>query len=108
MSEITYEDFTKISLKVGKIISAEIIPDSNKLLKLQIDIDGISKQCISGILGPYSPNDLESKLVAVLTNLKPRKILGFESQVMLLAAVNDSDISLIIPDKTIPVGSDIS
>ena len=56
----------------------------------------------------YSPNDLESKLVAVLTNLKPRKILGFESQVMLLAAVNDSDISLIIPDKTIPVGSDIS
>ena len=108
MSEIDYQDFVKVSLKVGKIISAGIIPDSNKLLKLTIDVDGVPKQCISGIRGSYSPTDLESKLVVVLTNLKPRKIFGFESQVMLLAAVNDADISLIIPDKNIPIGSSIS
>ncbi len=83
---IGIEDFAKLDLRVGKILSAEPIPDAKKLLKLMVDIGTEQRQVVAGIATRYTPEDLVGKKVILLTNLKPVKLRGVESQGMILAA----------------------
>lgn len=111
---ITIEDFRNLDLRVAKIIKAERIEQSDKLLRLILDLGEESglgeKQIIAGIGKAYSPEDLIDREIIVVANLEPREIMGLESQGMLLAAkdVNNQHLSLLQPDKEISPGSPIS
>lgn len=102
---ITFEDFKKLDIKIGKIISAEKIEGADKLLKLEIDFGVEKRQIIAGIAEVYSPEQVIGKEIPVLINLEPRKIRGIESQGMILAVdVNNKPI-LLHPEREIPPGS---
>ncbi len=103
---IEFDDFTKVDLRVGTVIEAEKVPKSDKLLKLQIDTGLDKRTILSGISKYYSPEEILNKKVMVLINLKPRKMMGFESQGMLLLADDgDGNLSLMQPDSDISDGS---
>ena len=104
---INFEDFKKIELKVAKIIKAEKVENSNKLLKLQIDLGEEKRQLIAGIGKAYLADDLVGKEIIVAANLEPKNIFGMESQGMLLAANIGDSPALLIPDKEIPPGAKI-
>ena len=84
--EITVDDFHKIDLRVGRVIEAERIPKSTKLLKLQVLIGEERRQIVAGIGTKYAPEELLGKTVIVVANLKPAKLMGVESSGMILAA----------------------
>ena len=105
MNRISFNEFKKIEIKIGKILSVEKIPEANKLYKIMVEVGNEKKQCVAGLAGHYKIDELESKLVAVVTNLEIKKMFGLESQVMLLAAVNDSQVSLLHPGKELPTGT---
>lgn len=86
MQYVTLEDFQKLDIRIGKVISAEQVPGSRKLLKLLIDVGGEVRQVVAGIAEQYRPEELVGRKVVVLVNITPRKIFGIESQAMLLAA----------------------
>lgn len=104
---ITYEDFSKIELKVARVIEAEKVENSEKLIRLKIKVGEKEKQIVAGIGKFYNPQDLINKLIVIVDNLEPKKLMGFESEGMLLAASNEEELSLIIPDKEIKDGSPI-
>ncbi|MEK6528291.1 MAG: methionine--tRNA ligase subunit beta [Nitrospirota bacterium] len=105
MNFMSIEEFAEIELKIGKVISAERIENSNKLIRLEVDTGEI-RQIVAGIGRAYSPEDLIGKKLAVVTNLKPVKIMGVESLGMLLAASDSNGtMSILIPDKDIKEGS---
>ncbi len=108
MAKISFEEFAKIDIRTGKVIEAILVPGSKKLIKLQVNVGGEVKQCIAGLGETYSPQNLQSKAVVVVMNLQPRKIFGLESEVMLLAAAENRQISLLTPDKELSPGSTIS
>ena len=85
MEEVSIEDFQKLDIRVGVVKSAERI-EGTKLLRLIVDLGGQERQIISGIAPWYSPEQMVGRKVIVLANLKPKKIRGFESQGMILAA----------------------
>lgn len=89
MDSINYDDFQKLDIKVGTILSVENIEGSEKLLKIMIDFGNETRQIISGIAKWYTSEDLVGKQVPVLVNLEPRKFLGHESQGMILMADNE-------------------
>jgi len=104
---ISIEDFAKVRLKIGKVLSAERVPKSSKLIKLQVDT-GETRQVVAGIGQVYAPEDLTGKSIVVVTNLKPAKLMGIESQGMLLAATDsDGVLSILIPEKAVKVGAKI-
>lgn len=105
---ISYENFTRIDIRVGKVLSAAPVLGAKKLLRLQIDIGGQTKQCIAGIGMNYSANDLVGKSVAVVTNLAPKTLFGLSSDVMLLAAVEGDILSLLKPDKDVSAGAKVT
>lgn len=105
--EIEYDDFAKIELRVVKVIAAETIPKAKKLLKLKVDCAGEIRQVIAGISQYYKPEDLVGKQVVLLMNLKPRKLMGLESQGMILAANSKDGISVLVPEKDVPEGSEV-
>jgi len=94
-AQITIEDFARIDLRVGKILAAERVPKSAKLLKLQVDLGSETRQVLAGIGTTYEPEALIGRLVAVVANLKPAKLMGLESQGMILAAGDKGVASLI-------------
>ena len=103
---IEFDDFTKVDLRVGTVIEAENIPKSDKLLKLKVDTGLDQRTILSGISKYYSPDEIINKKVMVLINLKPRKMMGFESEGMLLLADDgDGNLSLMQPDSNISNGS---
>lgn len=105
---VSLQDFRKLSLKVGKIISVESIKGSKKLLKLKVDVgEEKPRQIVAGLSEAYTAEELINKQVILLANLKPAKIFGIESQGMLLAAVNGDKISLLTLDGEVPAGSKI-
>lgn len=106
---ISYDDFKKVEMKVGKISSAEKIPDTDKLLKLEVDFGDEKRQIVSGIAEMYQPEDLVGKILPFVTNLEPRTIRGVESNGMILAAHDEEDKPvLLFPDKDIPAGNNLS
>jgi methionyl-tRNA synthetase len=105
--EIEYDDFSKIELRIVKVIAAETIPKAKKLLKLKVDCAGEIRQIVAGISQYYKPEDLVGKQVVLLMNLKPRKLMGLESQGMILAANSKDGIAVVVPEKDVPEGSEV-
>ncbi len=104
---INIEDFAKVELKVGKILEAERVQGSNKLIKLQVDT-GEKRQVVAGIGKAYAPEDLIGKTIVVVTNLKPAKLMGVESRGMLLAATGpDGTLSVLTLHREVAPGSRI-
>jgi methionyl-tRNA synthetase len=104
---ISINDFAKVQLKIGMVIEAEPVEKSNKLLKLQVDT-GEKRQIVAGIAKAYTPEELIGKKVVVVTNLKPAKLMGVESNGMLLAATDsDGVLSILTPEKDIKQGASI-
>jgi methionyl-tRNA synthetase len=91
---ITYEDFSKLELRTAKILSAARVDGSEKLLKLQVSIGSEERQIIAGIGKNHQPEDLVGRVIVIIANLEPRKLMGLESQGMLLAA--DSEAGPVI------------
>jgi len=105
---ITYEDFKKIELRIAKILEAEKIENSDKLLKLQIDLGGEKRQIVAGISQFYEPEKLIGREIVVVANLEPRTLKGFESQGMLLAADGgENGPVLLIPEKEVSSGANV-
>lgn len=106
--EITIEDFTKIELKVGTILSAEKHPKADRLLVEQIDLGDEVRQIVSGIASTFKPEEIVGKKVVVVSNLKPVKLRGVESQGMILCASNDTDLDIVSIAKDLPNGTKVS
>ena len=106
--EITIDDFDKIQIQVGEVIKCEPVKKAKKLLVSQIRIGDEIRQIVSGIAAYYKPEEMVGKKVAVVTNLKPCKLCGVESQGMILAAADDeNNLSVLTVDKDIIEGSEI-
>ncbi|MCB9210002.1 MAG: methionine--tRNA ligase [Ignavibacteriales bacterium] len=106
--EISFEDFSKIKLKIAKIVSAESIKKSNKLLKLKVELKNESRQIIAGIAQSYSPVELINKKVVIVSNLKPAKLFGELSEGMILAVENNTGkLNVLEVDENIAIGTDV-
>ena len=107
---MTIDEFQKSDLRVGKIIFAERVEGSEKLLKLQVDIaEPTPRQILSGIAKAYAPEDVVGKSVVIIANLDPRMMMGMESNGMLLAAHGEGDAPVIVqPASEVPPGARIS
>jgi methionyl-tRNA synthetase len=106
--EITFADFEKIDLRVGKIIEATQVPESKKLIKILVDFGSEKRQAAAGLLKYYKPEDLVGKKCVFLLNLQRRTLAGIESQCMILAAEDAAgNVSLLQPEKDIAEGSKI-
>jgi len=105
---ITFDDFQKIDLRVGKIVAAEKVEGSDKLLKFSVDLGSEigQRQLVAGIGQFYQPEELAGKQIVVIVNLEPKIIKGLESQGMLLAA-DDGRPALLAPDKPMVNGAKV-
>ena len=90
-AQISMDDFMKIQLKAAKVLAAERVPKSEKLLKLQVSLGAEQRQIVAGIGKKYEPEALVGKTIVIVANLKPAKLMGIESQGMVLAA-GDSEV----------------
>ena len=106
--EVTFDEFKRIDIRVARVVEAARVPNSARLVKLSLDIGGIKKQCIAGIGARYEPDQLKDKLIAVVMNLKPRPIMGLMSEVMLLAAGDGPEISVLTSDKPVNTGAKVT
>lgn len=109
MTEITFDEFKKAEIKIGTILSAEKVPDADKLIKLMIELgEENPRQILSGIAMHYpDPSVLVGKQVPVLANLPIRVIRGLESQGMVLYAVGEGFLKTINPDQMVPTGTPV-
>ncbi|HIQ48697.1 MAG TPA: methionine--tRNA ligase subunit beta [Aquifex aeolicus] len=105
---IGIEDFLKVDLRIAKVISAEKVEGSEKLLKITVSLGNGKRTIVAGIAKYYNPEELVGKKIVIVANLKPRKIFGIESQGMLLAASDGEKLSVIVPDRDIPEGAKLS
>jgi methionyl-tRNA synthetase len=105
--QIGIEDFQKVQLKVARILAAERVPKSQKLLKLQVDIGTEQRQIVAGIGKKYAPEELVGRTIVVVANLKPAKLMGIESQGMVLAAGDQEVLELLTMPHEIPAGTRI-
>ena len=101
--EITFDDFGKIDLRVAKILTAEKVKKSRKLIKMTVSLGNEERTVVSGIAEHYKPEELIGKQVIFVANLKPAKLMGIESQGMILAASLDG--KLVVPTVDMPAGS---
>lgn len=108
LPEISYDDFAKLDLRTGKIISAEKIKKSEKLVKLQVDLGFEKRQIIAGIAKHFEAEELIDKNIVVVANLKPAKLFGYESNGMVLAAeTKDGSLFLVDPGSNAGLGSKV-
>jgi len=99
-AEISFEDFAKIDLRIARIAKAELVPEANKLLKLQLDLGGETKQVFAGIKSAYAPEDLEGKLTVMVANLAPRKMrFGMSEGMVLAAGPGNKDLWILEPHE---------
>ena len=106
--KITIEDFIKIDLRVGKILYAEEVEDSRKMLKLDVDIGEEKRTIYAGVKKSYAPEELINKLVIVIVNLLPREMKFGTSDGMMLATQSDGEIVVLQPEKEVIPGSKVS
>jgi methionine--tRNA ligase beta chain len=107
ISMITYDDFRKLDIRIGIIVSAERVQGTDKLLKLEVDFGTEKRQIVAGIAEIYQSDHLIGKEIPVLLNLENRSIRGVESQGMILAVDVDGKPILLHPDKQVPSGSTV-
>jgi methionyl-tRNA synthetase len=106
--EISFSDFEKLDLRIGKILEATSVPESKKLIKLVVDFGVERRQAVAGIHKYYSPEELVGKKCVFLLNLQRRMIAGIESQCMILAAEDElGNVSVLQPEKDLIEGSEI-
>ena len=106
--EVSFEDFLKLEMQIGKVIEAEEIPGSRNLIKMTIDFGPERRQSVAGLSQYYKPEELVDKKYAFVLNLQRRKFMGVESQCMVLAAEDTKgNVILIRPEKDVEVGSRI-
>lgn len=103
--QIDIKDFDKVEIKAATIIDAEHVKKSDKLLKIQVDLDSEQRQIVSGIAKFYTPDDIIGKKVAVVTNLKPAKLMGQKSEGMILSSEKDGVLTLVSLPSAIPNGA---
>jgi methionyl-tRNA synthetase len=104
---IEMSEFAKLDLRMGKILNAERLTGSRKLIKLSVDVGDELRQLVAGIAEEYTPERLIGKLVPVLVNMKPAKLMGVESRGMILAVDVNGKPILLHPDKEVPAGSSV-
>jgi methionine--tRNA ligase beta chain len=102
---VSYEDFKKLEIRVGKVISAEKVPDADKLLTLVFDMGDHERQVVAGIAEHYEPDALIGRQMPVLVNLESKTLKGLESNGMILAADADGRPVVLSPDEEVPPGS---
>ncbi|MDO8504840.1 MAG: methionine--tRNA ligase subunit beta [Candidatus Liptonbacteria bacterium] len=119
---INYDDFAKIELKIARVVEAVRVEGSEKLIKLQLDLGDPStgstsspqassglgrRQIVAGIGKKYAPEDLVGKEIVIVANLEPRKLMGEESNGMLLATNDENGIVLLVPEREVQPGSGV-
>jgi methionyl-tRNA synthetase len=106
--QIDIDYFRKLKLRTAKIVECEVVPKSKKLLKLQLKVGEKTKQIVAGIAEHYKPEDLVGKTIIIVDNLKKTKLMGIESEGMLLAAKKDGKLAIVAPEKEIEDGGDVN
>ena len=107
MEQITFDEFMRMDLRVGEILSAERVEGTNKLIKLKVNIGDETRTMVAGVADTYSPEDLMGKKLVVIANLKPAIIRGIESQGMILAAEVEGKAIIPFFDKEVPAGAKV-
>ncbi|MDP3727017.1 MAG: methionine--tRNA ligase subunit beta [bacterium] len=102
---ISFDEFKKLDLRIGKILKAERVEGSDKLLRLEVDLGSDTRQIVAGIAGHYAEDALIGREIVVVANLEPKTLKGVESQGMLLAADDDGVPVLLSLDRQVPPGS---
>jgi len=102
---ITIEELKKVEIKIGRILSAQRIENTDKLIKLEVDLGDEKRQIVSGIAEFYKPEELEGKQIPIFSNLEPKTFKGVESHGMILAVSVDSKPVLLHPAEDVPAGS---
>ena len=105
---ITIDDFAKVELRVAEVVAAEPVPKSKKLLKLTVSLGAEQRTLVAGIAEHYAPADLVGKRVVVVANLEPAKLMGVESNGMVLAASSGKALAVLTLDRDVPPGSKVS
>jgi len=105
---ITFDEFAKIDLRVAQVIAAEAVPKSKKLLKLTVSLGTEQRTVVAGIAEHYAPSDLVGKKVVVVANLEPAKLMGVQSQGMILAGAADDALGVLVPDRDLPPGAPVT
>jgi methionine--tRNA ligase beta chain len=105
--QITFEDFKKVEIRIGEILSAEKVVDADKLLKLQVDFGEFQRQIVSGIAESFTPEELVGKSLPFIVNLEYRKFKGEESQGMLMAIDIEGKTVLLEPASEVPEGTEV-
>ena len=104
-ARITIDEFAKVDLRVAEVLAAEAVPKSRKLLKLRVSLGTEERTVLAGIAEHYAPGDLVGKKVVVVANLQPAKLMGIESQGMVLAGSTDGGLGVLTLDKDLPPGA---
>lgn len=105
-SNISYDDFAKLDIRIGTVTAAELVPDTDKLIKCTIDFGELGERTIvSGIAIWKKPESLVGKQFPYIVNLAPKMLRGIESQGMLLAASDADGAALLSPERTVPAGT---
>ena len=103
---IAIDDFMRVELRVAKVLEAEAVPKSKKLIKLKVDVGTEQRTIVAGIAEAYQPDQLVGRTIVIVANLKPAKLMGIESNGMVLAASPEGGLpSLIAVDPNLPAGS---
>lgn len=106
--EISFDEFQKLDLRIGKITEANQIPSSRNLIRIIVDFGAEKRQAVAGLLQWYKPEDLVGRKFAFILNLQRRKLMGIESQCMIFAAEDDKgNVVVLQPEKDIVQGSKI-
>jgi methionine--tRNA ligase beta chain len=105
---ISFDEFQKLDIRIGRILSAEKVAGTDKLIRMDIELGDEKRQIVAGIGDCYKPEELVDKKIPILANLEPKSFMGLESQGMILCAVLDNNEPvLIIPEKDVPSGTKI-
>lgn len=107
MDTITLADFKKVEIRIGKILAAEKVPNTDKLLRLQVDFGQFQRQIVSGIAESFTSEELVGKSLPFIVNLQPRKFKGEESQGMLMAIDAGEKTVLLEPASKVPEGTEV-
>ncbi len=108
MAHVTFAEFKRLDLRIGRVVSARRIPGTDKLLVLEVDLGGETRQLVAGLAPYYTPESLVGREVVVVANLEPKVIRGVRSEGMLLAADVDGRPVLLRPDEEVPPGSPVT
>lgn len=104
--DISYDDFAKIEVRIGTVLAAELVPETDKLIKCTVDFGEFgTRTIVSGIAQWKTPEELVGKQLPYITNLAPRMLRGVESQGMLLALSDTAGLALLVPERAVEKGT---